>query len=751
VLGWIAILAASPPVAGVAADAPAAALPPAAASPQAAASPLAARASFVNDVMPVLTKAGCNAGPCHAKAGLGQNGFRLSVLGFEPGEDYEHIVKEARGRRVSVAAPDESLLLKKATARVSHGGGLRLAPTSAGYLAIRRWIEEGALPPSVDEPDVLALSVEPASATVAKGATPKLKVTARFSDGSSRDVTPVAVYESNDPARVEVDPDGAVRVGELSGRATIMVRYQGVVGVASFDVPSGPPSPMPAPRNFIDELVFENLATLGIPASRECDDGVFLRRVSLDVTGTLPTAEKAAEFLASRAPDKRERLVEALLESPEYADFFANKWTALLKNRRDDTSDLLSNFAFHSWIRDSLLANKPYDVFVRELIGATGTVVSSPPVAWYKRVKDPKEQIEDVAQLFLGVRMQCAQCHHHPFERWSQDDYYGMAAFFSQVGRKPSSVRNEDLIFHKRGVAVFTNPRTSSPVRPVALGASVETISSDDDPRLVLADWMAEPSNPFFARVLVNRYWKHFFGRGLVEPEDDMRDTNPPSNPRLLTALAAHFVASKFDLKELVRTITRSRAYQAADGNDGNQSDGGNQGDVQNFSHAYPRRLTAEVLLDSIDRVAESSTSFANLPAGTRAIALPDNSYNRSSAFLKAFGRPDSASVCECERSQSSSLAQSLFMINAADIKAKLAAAGGRAARYAREPRPDSEKIHELTLAALSREPTMQELLVAEAYIVEAGAGKAAEAARKERFEDLIWAMLNTKEFIFNH
>jgi hypothetical protein len=730
VWAWIALLAAWPAAASVAAD---------------AAAPPPARASFVNDVMPVLTKAGCNAGPCHAKAGVGQNGFRLSVLGFEPAEDHDHIVNEARGRRVSVAAPDESLLLLKASARVPHGGGRRLDPASPEYQAIRRWIEQGALPPATDEPSVDSLVVEPASASVTKGSTHRLAVTARFSDGSSRDVTRLAVYESNDPARVEVDPDGTVHVRQTAGLATIMIRYQGIVGVASFAVPAGSPVPMPDPRNFIDELVFENLARLGIPASPECDDAVFLRRVALDITGTLPTAEKAAAFLASRDPDKRERLVEDLLETADYADFFANKWTALLKNRRDDSSDLLSNFAFHSWVRDSLLTNKPYDAFVRELIGATGTVVSSPPVAWYKRVKDPKEQIEDVAQLFLGVRMQCAQCHHHPFERWSQDDYYGLAAFFSQVGRKPSAVRNEDFIFHKRGVAGFTNPRTSSPVRPVALGDPLESIAPDDDPRLVLADWMATPSNPFFARVLVNRYWKHFFGRGLVEPEDDLRDTNPPSNPRLLTALAEHFVASRFDLKDLVRTITRSRTYQAADGIDGNEAD------VQNFSHAYARRLTAEVLLDAIDRVAESSTSFANLPAGTRAIALPDNSYNRSSAFLKAFGRPDSASVCECERSQSPSLGQSLFMINAAEIKAKLSSPQGRAARYAREPRPDSEKIHELTLAALCREPTVEELLVAEAYLAEAGAGPGAEAARKERFEDLIWVILNTKEFVFNH
>jgi len=708
-------------------------------------SPAAAPARFVNDVMPILTKAGCNSGACHAKAGLGQNGFRLSVLGFEPAEDYEHIVYEARGRRVSVAAPDESLLLLKATARVPHGGGRRIDPSSADYQSIRRWIEQGAPPPSADDPDLVALTVEPASATLSAHATAHLRVTARFSDGGSRDVSGQAVYESNDPARAEVAADGTVRMQHLAGRATVMVRYQGLVGVATFAVPAGPPAPMPKPRNFIDDLVFENLTALGIHASPESDDSVFLRRVSLDITGTLPSAEKAAAFLASTAADKRELLIEDLLQSTEYADFFANKWTALLKNRRDDSSDLLSNFAFHAWIRDSLLANKPYDAFVRELVGATGTVISSPPVTWYKRVKDPKEQIEDVAQLFLGVRMQCAQCHHHPFERWSQDDYYGMAAFFSQVGRKPSSVRNEDFIFHKRGPASFPNPRTSAAVRPVALGALPQPISTDEDPRLVLVDWMAAPSNPFFSRVLVNRYWKHFFGRGLVEPEDDLRDTNPPANPRLLTALAEHFVASKFDLKELVRTIAKSRTYQAAGGIDGNQWD------VQNFSHASARRLPAEVLLDAIDKVAETTSSFADLPTGTRAIALPDNAYNRSSAFLKAFGRPEGASVCECERSSSPSLVQSLFMVNAADIKAKLSSPQGRAARYAREDRPDSAKIHELTLAAVGREPTVQELLVAAIYLGGAGTGKGTEAARRERFEDLIWALINTKEFIFNH
>ena len=497
--------------------------------------------------------------------------------------------------------------------------------------------------------------------------------------------------------------------------------------------------------------MFTNLKKLGIPPSAVCDDETFLRRVTLDIAGRLPTEDEAQEFLASREENKRDQVIDALLRSPDYADYFASKWTALLKNRREDASDIVSNFAFHAWVRDSLLANKPYDQFVRELLAATGTVVGNPPVAWYKRVKEPKQQLEDVAQLFLGVRMQCAQCHHHPFERWSQDDYYALSAFFSQVGRKPSSTRGEDLIFHKRGIAVASNMKTGVPQKPAALGDAIPEIAADEDPRLRLADWMGTKNNPFFAKALVNRYWKHFFKRGLIEPEDDIRDTNPPTNPALLAALEKQFIASGFDLKELVRVITRSNAYQLSETpNEYNLSD------RQNYSRYYPRRLQAEVLLDAIDRLTGSQTDFANLPQGTRAVALPDNSYNRSSPFLKVFGRPEGASVCECERVQSSSLAQSLHMINATDLKSKLASPTGRAERLAKEDRPVDGKVRELYLVAFSREPRADELKFAMDYLAEPrvdsnGKPMDAQKAGRENFQDLIWALINTKEFLFNH
>jgi hypothetical protein len=579
-----------------------------------------------------------------------------------------------------------------------------------------------------------------------------LKAVAHYSDGGTRDVTATALFESNDNAMAEVSGGGLVKVFDLPGKVSVMVRYQGRVAVFNAAVPMGAPvGALPPERNFVDTAVFANLKELGIPPSPVCDDATFLRRVTLDIAGRLPTEAEARTFLADAGADKRDRWIDELLRSPDYADYFAGKWTAVLKNRRDDASDMVSNFAFHAWVRDGLLANKPYDQFVRELLGATGTVIANPPVAWYKRVKEPKEQIEDVAQLFLGVRMQCAQCHHHPFERWSQDDYYSLAAFFAQVGRKPSGTRDEDLIFHKRGTATATNIKTRVALKPAAFGDQMPAIAPDEDPRLRLADWMKSPGNPFFVKALVNRYWKHFFQRGLIEPEDDIRDSNPPSNPELLAALEKHFIDSGFDLKELVRAVTRSSAYQLSA-----TPNPSNVGDRQNYSRYYPRRLPAEVMLDSIDQLAGTRTDFANLPPGTRAVALPDNSYNRSSPFLRVFGRPEGASVCECERVQSSSLAQSLHMLNAPDIKGKLAQADGRADRLAKDPRPAGDRIKELYLAAFAREPRPDELKAALDYLNEPRPGATgqkvdAQKAARENFQDLLWAIMTTKEFLFNH
>ncbi|MCA9099145.1 MAG: DUF1549 domain-containing protein, partial [Planctomycetaceae bacterium] len=463
--------------------------------------------SFVNDVIPVLTKAGCNVGVCHAKAPTGQKGFQLSLLGFETHEDYEHMVKEDRGRRLFVSAPERSLLLMKAIGRVPHGGGVRINPASENYAVLRDWIAQGALYDKPDTPTLVSYKVEPGRGSVSPQGSQQLTAYAEYSDGSVRDVTKLTLFESNDKAMAEVNDGGLVKVFDISGSVSIMARFQGKIGVFNATVPLGAPvESLPPSKNFIDDLVFANLKQLGIPPSGICDDTTFLRRVTLDIAGRIPTPAEASEFLASQEPDKRDRAIDRLLASSDYADFFAGKWAALLKNRRDDASDMVANFAFHAWVRDSFLANKPYDQFVRELLAATGTIIGNPPVAWYKRVKEPKQQLEDVAQLFLGVRMQCAQCHHHPFERWSQDDYFSFAAFFSQVGRKPSATRGEDLIFHRRGVAVANNMKTGTPLKPAALGDEIPPIPADDDPRLKLADWMSSPANPFFAKALVNRY-----------------------------------------------------------------------------------------------------------------------------------------------------------------------------------------------------------------------------------------------------
>ena len=708
--------------------------------------------SFVNDIQPILTKASCNTGACHAKAITGQRGFRLSVLGFEPEEDYEAIVKAGKGRRVFPPAPEESLLITKGAAIVPHTGGKKIEPGSDAYKTLVRWIAEGMNYASPDEPKLADIAVEPDRLTMKTKAAQQLKVTARYSDGSSRDVTKLALYEANDRAMAEADGGGLVKTLDIPGNVAVMVRYAGRVSVCSVSIPLGAPvASLPAAKNFIDQHVFANLKAIGVPPSPICDDATFLRRVSLDIAGRLPTMEETKAFLTSKEPDKRDRAIESLLSSPDYADYFANKWTALLKNKRDENADITANFAFHAWMRDNLLADTPYDQIVRQVLASTGTIVSNPPVAWYKRVKEPNVQLEDVAQLFLGVRMQCAQCHHHPFERWSQAEYYHLAAFFSQVGRKPTATAGEDLIFHKRGIAQAEHRKTRVMLKPAGLGEPELDIPPDDDPRLALVDWMSKKTNPFFAKSLVNRSWKHFFKRGLIEPEDDIRDTNPATNPELLDALAKYFTESGYDLKALVRTITQSHTYQLSSAPNEH-----NVVDRQAFSHFYPKRMTAEVLLDSIDTVTGSKSDFADLPPGTRAVSLPDNSYNKASPFLKVFGRPEGASVCECERVQSASLAQSLHLMNAADVKAKLASSTGRAATLTKAEMSEPQRIREIYLTAFSREPTADELRIAGAHLAKPrtdaqGKPLDSQTARRQAYEDLLWAILNTKEFLYNH
>ncbi len=707
--------------------------------------------NFANQIVPVFTKAGCNSGGCHGKAG-GQNGFKLSLLGFEPDEDYEHIVKEARGRRVFPAAPDNSLLLLKGLNVTPHGGGKRMDAKSDDYAMVARWIAQGMPFGQESDPKVERIEVIPKARTMALGGDQQIIVLARYTDGSVQDVTRSALYESNEKSMAEADETGRVKLFDQPGDVAIMVRYQGKVGTFRATVPLGAQvASLPPVRNFIDEQVFTKLKAMGVPPSDPCDDATFIRRVSIDIAGRLPSLDETNRFLADKDAAKRDRLIDTLLASPDYADYFANKWSSLLRNKRVEARDAAGTFAFHGWLRDSLRANRPYNEIVRDVLAATGSVEENPAAGWYRQVKEPQQQLEDAAQLFLGVRMQCAQCHHHPFEKWSQNDYYSFSAFFSQVGRKGSAVKETETIFHRRGVASAVNKKTKQPVKPAALITGPMEIAPEDDPRLALADWMSNRANPFFARTLVNRYWKHFFNRGIVEPEDDMRETNPPSNPELLEALAAKFVESGYDLKGLVRDITRSQTYQlSAVPNNYNKSD------RQNFSRYYAKRLTAEVLYDSLNELTRTPSNFGGMPAGTRAISLPDNSFNAGSYFLTVFGRPDSSSACECERTQEASLAQALHLLNAKDIQEKLASSNGAAAKLAADARPDEDKLRELYLIAYARQPEAAELALAKTHIDKprnAPDGKPMEAvaAKRQGYEDILWAILNTKEFLFNH
>jgi len=696
--------------------------------------------NFPNQITPIFTKHGCNSGGCHGKQG-GQNGFRLSLLGFYPRDDHEFLVREARGRRTFAASPQNSLLIQKATNTVPHGGGERVKIASYEHRLLTRWMLQGMPYGDPSAPRVAALDVVPGRRTMDRESEQQVSVFARYTDGTVEDVTPVAQYESNDAEMAEVTPSGIVKTLDLMGEVAVMIRYQGQVGVFRASIPLGlKPENVPAANNFIDELVFKKLEVLGIPVSPLCDDATFVRRVTLDVCGRLPTAEEATQFVADKDPSKRTQLIDKLIESPDYADYFANKWAAVLRNKGRNEDDARGTYAFHDWIRSSFIQNKPYDQFVREIVAATGDVERHPPVVWYRSVRTRDQQVEDVSQLFLGLRIQCARCHHHPFEKWSQEDYYSFAAFFSLVKRKaaPGGVRSQERITHQPGQAQAQNPRTGKELKPAGLGSAPIAIGTHEDPRQALADWMTAPDNPFFSRALVNRYWKHFFSRGIVEPEDDMRVTNPPSNSELIDGLADHFVKSGYDLRDLVRSICNSTAYQLT-----SDPHPHNIRDKQNFSRYYPRRLTAEVLSDAIGQATGVTTTFGNLPADTRAVQLPD--VNIRNYFLTVFGKPQGESACECERSQEASLAQSLYLLNSGEVQTKLTAAEGRAAQLAAPSTKSAEdKIRELYLSLYAREPLVEDLQIAMTHL------KKVEN-QQEAFEDIVWALINTKEFLFNH
>lgn len=717
--------------------------------------------NFTNEIVPLFSKLGCNSGACHGKS-TGQNGFRLSLLGFEPQVDFEALTREARGRRIVTTSPEFSLLLRKPSGDMPHGGGKRLHADSRDYQTILRWIRAGAPFGNASDPNVVGLTVAPAHRLAPTKSSLQITVTAHLSDGSRRDVTADAEYSSNQPEIANVAEGGWVETLDVPGDGAIMVRYLGHVGVFRVTIPQEAPLgkyAFPKPANFIDEHVHAKLRQLNLPPSELCIDSEFIRRVSLDVTGTLPTAKEADKFLADPDPRKREKLVEDLLNRPAYASYFALKWGDILRNKRDGIVGVGGKAertqALHTWLKESFAKNKPYDEFTREILTATGDFAgpgAQPPVGWFVVLRTPEALVDDTAQIFLGTRIQCAQCHHHPYEKWSQDDYWGLAAFFARVQlvnpKNPkvnpkAKLGPNDLRVTLRLSGSVTGPHGKSYAKPRPLDGKELDVPEADDPRHKLVDWMVRPDNPFFARAVVNRYWAHFFGRGIVDMPDDMRVSNPPSNGPLLDALAKDFIEHNYDLKHLIRTICASKTYQMS-----SNPNEHNLKDKQNHARFYPRRLPAEVLFDAFDQVTGAPVRFVSKAGGaaktpaTRAIELPDEAVK--TPLLLAFGKPERTTACECERSGAATLTQSLYLVSSTELNNKLKDKGGRAAQLAADPRPMPEKVKEIYLWVYARPPAPEELQTVERFLNAGG-------NRKEAYEDVLWALLNTKEFLFNH
>jgi len=742
--------------------------------------------SFTNDVMPVLMKAGCYTGACHAKQG-GQNGFQLSVFGFDPEADYESVARQGASRRVNRQEPGKSLLLTKPTMAAPHAGGRRFDEKSAEYRLLARWISEGATFTVPGEPKLERVDVEPKQRVLQLRGKQRLLVTAHYSDGSRRDISRDAQLLSNEDGIATVDA-GQVTASNLAGEAAVMVRYMGQVAVSRVTVPlkdrvSAASYAGLARFNFVDPLVYNKLSLLNLLPSEVCDDATFLRRASLDLIGTLPTPEETKAFLAEcegeRGPihhgdtetrrqselvrrtigsDKpsatpllqhsitpavkvapalkaRARLVEALLARPEYADYWGMRWVNLLLVDRDPLFPK-GAYAYDRWVRDAFRANMPFDQFARDIVTASGETYRDGPANFYRALATPIEQAKSVSQLFLGVRIDCAQCHHHPNERWGQDDFYSMAAIFARVRRK-GSAEFEQIVYAADSGEV-NHPKTEAVMPPRPLGGTLLEIAPGDDRREHFARWMTAAENPYFAPAIVNRMWSLLMGRGLVEPVDDFRVTNPATNEPLLDALAKDFVAHGYDLKHLIRAITASAAYQRS-----SVATPNNAKDTSNYSRYYVKRLVAEVLLDGLGRVTGVPEAFDGHPVGSRAIQMWDNKLPVE--FLEVFGKPSRLSVCECDRPADGSITQVLHLMNSTAIQNRLADKDGAAARLEKSALTPDAIIDELYLTAYQRHPLPDELKAANVAFTRPG------ATRRTAIEDLIWVLLNSPEFIFNH
>jgi hypothetical protein len=716
------------------------------------------RVSFGREVMAVLSKAGCNQGTCHGNQ-QGKNGFKLSLRGEDPEADFLAVTRDQLGRRVDRQNPKQSLLLEKAIGTLPHGGGKRFAAGSLEYDTLLGWIAGGLKRDPADAPHLVELQVTPSEEfLVAPRRDLQIRATASFSDGSRRDVTRWAVYSISNPIAA-LSIDGHVH-GERDGETTVLVRYlnaQSTVQLAL--VPERPDfhwQPVET-HNYIDEHVLNKLRKLRMNPSPPAGDTVFLRRAYADLVGLVPTADEARAFAADRDPRKRAKLIDRLLERPEFADFWALKWSDLLRNE-EKTLDRKGVQAFHHWIRESIAAGKPLDRFAYELLAARGSTYSRPETNFYRANRDPVSRAEATAQVFLGLRLQCAKCHNHPFDRWTQADYYDWAGFFAHIQYKTIEVRRDDrLDLHEfdgeqlvwvSATAKFANPRTRRPAEPRVLGSAEPSVAAGADPLESLARWVTDRQNPFFARVQVNRVWFHLLGRGIVDPIDDFRATNPPVNEPLLTALAQDFVAHDYDLRYLVRTIANSGTYQLAA-----EPTATNSSDETNFSHAIVRPLPAEALLDALHRVTATSARFTGYPVGLRAVELPGVQVPSSrrrrrplgeEQFLVKFGKPPRLLSCECERSEESTLGQAFQLVSGPTINALLARPDNILGKLLAADRAPGQMIDELYWRTLSRQPSPEERQAMLDHVEHA-------ADRRVALEDVLWALVNSKEFLLRH
>ncbi len=702
---------------------------------------------FIKDVRPVLSKAGCAAGACHASQ-YGKGGFKLSVFGFDPEADYDAIAVSSRGRRISPAQPDGSLILNKACSRVPHGGGLRLQDNSLEFDLLRQWIGNGAPKSKVPEMAVTQLTVYPSQRVDQLGSTQQLRVVASYSDHTQRDVTALAIYDAIDTGLLSVTNTGHVKtLGE--GQSAVMVRYQGQVAVSTFVVPYSTRADLAEWKNnnYIDELAARKFSDLGLKPSGLCDDATFIRRAFLDAVGSLPEPELVTAFTESQDADKRAHLIDRLLGltgdpaqdiyNDRYAAYWTLRWSDLIRNNSSSLGEQ-GMWAMHNWIRNSFRTNRPFDQFVRELITSQGSIYSSGPANYFRVHADAAALTEATAQLFMGVRLECAKCHQHPFEGISQGDYYSMSAFFARVASKNSEdfgLFGRETVIMVKPTGEVSHPRTRKTLVPKPLGG--EPLEHPLDRRIPLSVWLTSPDNEYFARSVVNRYMGYLLGAGLVEPVDDMRSTNPPSNLALLDALTTDFIEHGYNLKHLIRAIMTSRLYSLS-----SQPNVENATDERFYSHFVVKRLAAEPLLDAIDQATGMQTKFKNLPLGTRAIELPDAEY--PDYFLNVFAKPRRVSLCECERSPDANLAQALHTLNGDTLAGKISAQQGRIAQHLAATKEHEEIVSELYLATLCRPPSSTELEASREILAES-------RNAPECYQDLLWALINTKQFLFVH